>query len=393
MSDRTGSPGSPQGFDVIIIGAGSVGAPLAWQLAAAGLRTLVLDQFASVGQGSNKTAIGGIRATHSDPAKIRICLKSIEIFSTWHERYGDDIKWLQGGYSFVAYREREEQLLKELLSVQHQYGLDIDWYDRETLLEIIPALNPRGLIGGTFSPGDGSASPLRSALAMERQARADGAVFHYNEMVTAILLRNGSVQGVRTDQGAYYSDVVVNAAGPWAREVAALAGVKVPVQPDSHEAGITEPVAHFLDPMIVDIRPVAGSANYYFYQHYTGQIVFCITPYPPIIGTDRRETSVFLPQVARRMLGVMPRLRNIKVRRTWRGLYPMTPDGAPIVGEVEGLRGYINAVGMCGQGYMLGPGLAVYLRQLISGEVDQEAREVLDQLSLKRDFGGEEALK
>jgi sarcosine oxidase subunit beta len=393
MSDRTGSPGPSQGFDVIIIGAGSVGAPLAWQLAAAGLRTLVIDQFASVGQGSNKTAIGGIRATHSDPAKIRICLKSIEIFSTWQERYGDDIKWLQGGYSFVAYREREERLLKELLSVQHQYGLDIEWYDREALLEIIPALNPEGLIGGTFSPGDGNASPLRSALAMERQARADGAVFHYNEKVTAILLSNGSVQGVRTNQGSYYSDVVVNAAGPWAREVAALAGVKVPVQPDSHEAGITEPVAHFLDPMIVDIRPVEGSANYYFYQHHTGQIVFCITPYPPIIGTDRRETSVFLPQVAQRMLGVMPRLRNIKVRRTWRGLYPMTPDGAPIVGEVKGLRGYINAVGMCGQGYMLGPGLAVYLRQLLTGEMDQEAHEVLDQLSLQRDFGGEEALK
>ena len=89
----------------------------------------------------------------------------------------------------------------------------------------------------------------------------------------------------------------------------------------------------------------------------------------------------------------MPRLRNIKVRRTWRGLYPMTPDGAPIVGEVKGLRGYINAVGMCGQGYMLGPGLAVYLRQLLTGEMDQEAHEVLDQLSLQRDFGGEEALK
>lgn len=379
--------------DVIIIGAGSVGAPLAWQLAEAGLRTLVIDRFASVGQGSNKTAIGGIRATHSDPAKIHTCLKSIEIFSTWQARYGDDIGWLQGGYSFVAYREREAELLKDLLCVQKQHGLDIDWYDREVLLEIIPALNPIGLVGGTFSPGDGSASPLRSALAFERQARAYGAAFHYDEFVTEILRDNGAVRGVRTNKGTYQGDVVVNAAGPWAREVAALAGVHVPVQSDSHEAGITEPVAPFLKPMVVDIRPVEGSANYYFYQHHTGQIVFCITPYPPIIGTDRRETSVFLPQVARCMIGIMPRLKNLKARRTWRGLYPMTPDGAPIVGKVEGLVGYINAVGMCGQGYMLGPGLAVYLRQLITGEMDQEARAVLDQLSLYRDFRAEEALK
>jgi sarcosine oxidase subunit beta len=386
-------PGAPKTFDVIVIGAGSVGAPLAWQLAEAGLRTLVVDKFASVGQGSNKTAIGGIRATHSDPAKIRICIKSIEIFSTWQERYGDDIGWLQGGYSFVAYREREERLLKDLLDLQKQYGLNIDWYGRKALLEIIPALNPTRLIGGSFSPGDGSASPLLSALAWERQAKAHGAVFHYNETVTDILVNKGAVRGVRTAKGTFHSGAVVNAAGPWAREVAALAGVKVPVLPDSHEAGVTEPVAPFLKPMIVDIRPVEGSANYYFYQHRTGQIVFCITPYPPIIGTDRRETSVFLPQVSRRMLGIIPRLKNLKVRRTWRGLYPMTPDGAPIVGEVQGLRGYINAVGMCGQGYMLGPGLAVYLRNLITGQMDQDTREVLDLLSLDRDFGEEEALK
>ena len=84
-------------YDTILIGAGSAGTPLAWQLAEAGQKVLVLDQFASAGQGSNKEAIGGIRATHSDPAKIQIGLKSLEIFSTWKETYGDDIGWERGG--------------------------------------------------------------------------------------------------------------------------------------------------------------------------------------------------------------------------------------------------------------------------------------------------------
>jgi sarcosine oxidase, subunit beta len=380
-------------YDVIVIGSGSIGTPLAWQLAQAGLRTMVLDQFASVGQGSNKKAIGGIRATHSDPSKIRICQKSIDIFSHWQERYGDDIGWMQGGYSFVAYRETEEMILKNVLITQKQLGLNIEWYERAALLEIIPALNPEGLIGGTFAPEDGSASPMLSALAFERQARSYGAVFHYNEAVSGLLRQNGRIQGVRTAKGEYYSDIVVNAAGPWAREVAAMAEVEVPVQPDAHEAGITEPVAQFLKPMVVDIRPVEGSSNYYFYQHITGQIVFCITPAPPIVGMDCRETSVFLPQVGQRMLQIMPRLRNIKVRRTWRGLYPNTPDGNPIVGEVPGLQGYINAVGMCGQGYMLGPGLAEYLCQLITGNMDQEAQSIINSLSLSRSFGETEALK
>ncbi len=93
------------------------------------------------------------------------------------------------------------------------------------------------------------------------------------------------------------------------------------------------------------------------------------------------------------MVNLMPRLRNIRVRRTWRGLYPMTPDGSPIVGEVEGVQGYVNAVGMCGQGFMLGPGLAVYLRRLLTQAVDEETQEILDKLSLYRQFAKAEKLK
>ncbi len=380
-------------YDVIIIGAGSVGAPVSFYLARAGLRTCVIDKFASVGQGSNKAAIGGIRATHSDPAKIQICLKSIEIFSTWEERYGDDIEWITGGYSFVAYQKREEKILKDLLEIQKPYGLNIDWLDRDAFLEVVPALNPEGLIGGTFSPDDGSASPMRSALAFYHRAVERGAVFCFNQHVTDILVRSGRVMGVKTDKGVLHSNIVINAAGAWARQVSQMAGMDVPVTPDSHESGITEPVEPFLRPMVVDIRPTEDSANYYFYQHATGQIVFCITPSPPIVGTDRRETSVFLPQVARRMVDLIPRLRYIKVRRTWRGLYPMTPDGFPIVGKEPGLDGFIHAVGMCGQGYMLGPGLGPLLVRVVKDELDEQDIQVLNGLRPNRQFRGQEKLK
>jgi sarcosine oxidase subunit beta len=380
-------------YDVIIIGAGSVGLPTAFFIAQAGLKPLVIDQFASPGQGSNKAAIGGIRATHSAPSKIRICLKSIEIFSTWKETYGDDIEWYQGGYSFVAYGEREEKILKELLRIQQSYGLDIRWLGRDDLLEVIPALNREGLIGGTYSPGDGSASPMLTAHAFYVQAKAQGAEFRFRERVTGIIRRRGRVVGVRTDQGGYATEVVINAAGPWAQGAAQMSGLSVPVVPDSHEAGITEPVARFVEPMVVDIRPAEGSKNYYFYQHGTGALVFCITPEPPIVGTDRRETSTFLPMIGPRMVDLMPKLANIKVRRTWRGLYPMTPDGFPIIGHAKELEGYIYAVGMCGQGYMLGPGVGVLLTNLVQGNLTAEDEETLEALSPYREFGGEEKLK
>ena len=380
-------------YDAIIIGSGSIGLPTAVFLAQAGFKPLVVDQFASPGQGSNKAAIGGIRATHSAPSKIHLCLKSIKVFSTWQETYGDDIEWHEGGYSFVAYRERDERVLKDLLKIQQSYGLDIRWLGRDDLLEVIPDLNPDDLIGGTYSPRDGSASPLLSSHAFYAQARKLGVEFRFRERVTGIIRRRGRVVGVRTDQGGYATETVINAAGPWARPVAQMASLDVPVMPDSHEAGITEPVERFLEPMVVDIRPAGGSKNYYFYQHGPGPIVFCITPEPPIVGTDRRETSVFLPMIARRMVDLMPKLTNIKVRRTWRGLYPMTPDGFPIVGRARELEGYIYAVGMCGQGYMLGPGVGVLLTHLVQDDLTSLEKEILDELSPYREFGAEEKLK
>jgi sarcosine oxidase subunit beta len=379
--------------DAIVIGAGSVGVPAAWAMARSGLSVLVVDRFASPGQGSNKAAIGGIRATHSDPAKIRLCLRSLDIAKAWQATYGDDIEWSTGGYSFVAYTAREEKTLKTLLVTQKKYGLDIDWHDADGLLETIPSLASGGLRGGTFSPGDGHCSPLLFGHAIYEQAKRAGVEFHFGEPVTAIDVTSGQVRGLSTEKGSYAAPVVVNAAGAWANEVGRLVGIDHPVRPDSHEGGVTEPVARFLRPMVVDIRPAPGSANYYFFQLATGQIVFCITPNPSIWGFDRCETSAFLPMVARRMVDLMPCLANLRVRRTWRGLYPMTPDGSPLVGWSREVRGYLAAVGMCGQGFMLGPGLGELLDRVVRGELAPEDTEILTLLSAYRVFGGQEMLK
>ncbi len=325
-------------------------------------------------------------------------MRTLEILKSWQQMYGEDIEWNTGGYVFVAYREREEKILKDLLVIQKQYGLNIDWLDRAQMLDLLPDLNrdvhaESGLVGGTFSPDDGHCSTLLTLHAFYDHARACGAEFHFDEPLTGIDVVGGRVVGVRTPHGRYGADVVINAAGAEADEVARLVGLNVPVRPDSHEAAITEPVARFLNPMVVDIRPAPGSTNYYFYQHYTGQIIFCITPSPNIWGTDKRETSDFLPMISRRMIDLMPRLANIRVRRTWRGLYPMTPDGSPLVGWARELDGFIQAVGMCGQGFMLGPGLGELLTRMVQRRITEDDKETLAILSPYREFKGMEKLK
>jgi len=380
-------------FDSIIIGAGSVGVPSALALARDGVKVLVIDDTPSAGQGQNKKAIGGIRATHTAPAKIHLCLDSIKIFSTWEEKYGDDIEWFQGGYTFVAYDESLEQLMQENLVIQKKAGLEIDWVNKEKIQDLVPGIVARDLRGGTYSPEDGNASPLKSIYAFYRQSLVEGAEYRFKEKVNSIITENGITKGIKTNKGVYEAETVINAAGTGAKTVGAMVGLDLPVYPDSHESGISEPVKKFIDPLVVDLRPGTGTKNFYFYQNQEGKFILCLTPDPIIPGTNEMETSAFLPQVAERIVQLIPRTKHLKMRRTWRGLYPMSPDGSPIVGKVEDLKGYLNAVGMCGQGYMLGPGLGELINRLVQDKLTAKDNQTLIELSLYRDFGKVEKLK
>jgi sarcosine oxidase, subunit beta len=354
-------------YDVIVVGAGSVGNPTACQLSQAGLSVLVIDRRSSAGQGENKTAIGGVRATHSDPGKISIGKESISIFSTWEKEHGFNIDWKPGGYCFPVYDERIEKTLISLLPIQKQYGLKIDWVSPQEIMEIIPGVNTEGLRGGTYSPDDGQVSSILAPVAFQREALSYGADYHFNEKVIGYLREGNKITGVVTDKNSYSSCWVILATGADAAEHGALLGFDIPVTPDSHEAGISAPIEHFLTPLIVDLRPgpEGKTSNFYFGQNREGQIIFCYTPKDLFVGTNRENRSEFLPVLAARMIALIPKFQHLLIRRTWRGCYPMTPDGVPIIDYAPGLEGLILAVGMCGQGLMLGPGIGKNITAMI----------------------------
>ena len=380
-------------FDVIVVGAGSIGVPTALALAEAGLRTVVLDAAASLGQGAHKAAIGGVRATHGDAAKVRIGRESVDTFRHWHELYGDDIEWVTSGYAFVAYRPDEASMLRALALRQRSVGLDVEWLDGDALHGRVPALVRDGLLGGTFAPGDGHCSTLKAGHAMASAARRAGATFRFGERVHALTRHGDAVAGVRTEHGTYQAPVVVNAAGASAPALVRDVGEALPVVSELHEAGITESVAPFLGPLVVDLRPGPGSSNVYAYQTRNGQVVFCLTPDPPLVGDGDPETSVFLPLVARRLLALLPRLRHARVRRTWRGAYPMTPDGSPLVGWSDRVQGLVHATGMCGQGFMLGPGIGTLVARMVRGELRDDDQDTLAAWRPQRAFEGAEVLR
>jgi len=376
-------------YDVIVIGAGSVGVPTAYFLAKEGLKVLCLDSHASSGQGQNKAAIGGVRATHSDPAKITICKKSLEIFSTWKETTGSDIGWKPGGYCFPIYTEGDEKTMRDMLPIQKKFQLNINWVDPEGIARAVPGINMNGLRGGTLSPEDGQVSPLMAIESFTREAKTLGAMFHYREQVNKLNMEENSVSGVVTDKATYSADKIVNAAGADATAICEMAGFSIPVVPDSHEAGITSPVRPFLPPLVVDIRQGSEgmTKNFYFGQVESGQIIFCYTPLKPMLGQDRRETSEFMPIIARRLVSLIPRLKGLTVRRLWRGLYPMTPDGVPFIGKAPGVENMYLAIGMCGQGFMMGPGVGYNLAQHIAKGRPAMDKEIYELLSPIRNLG------
>ncbi len=380
-------------YDAVIIGAGSVGTILSYWLARKGLKVAVIEKNASAGRGEHRAAIGGVRATHSDPAKIKIGLRSLEFLRRLEPEFGFDVDYVEGGYLFPAYSEATAAKLKSLLAAQQKLGLEIGWIGPDEVAQLVPGIRKEGLLGGTYSPHDGHLSPLKLARAFYRMALSAGVDFYFRTTVTGFVVRKGRVAEIKTDGPWFSAGMLVNAAGSGAREVGLLLGTDLPVVPDAHEAGVTEPVERFFYPMVVDIEPTAHSENYYFYQDPEGSVLFCITPKPKRLGATKASTSEFLPMVVPRLLRICPRLRYLRVRRVWRGMYPGTPDDRPIVGFDRRVEGVFHAVGMCGQGLMLGPGLGQLVADKLVGELAPEDEDVFELLSPYRDFTAQELLR
>ncbi|MCL2064512.1 MAG: FAD-binding oxidoreductase [Candidatus Cloacimonetes bacterium] len=379
-------------FDVIVIGAGSVGVPAVMSLSKDKKKILCIDNMSSAGQVNNKRAIGGVRATHSIFGKFKVCQRSIEILSTWKELYGDDIGWLSNGYSFPAYTEVIEKFLLSLVNERSTLGLNISYVKPDEYQKLVPGILMEGLRGATYSPEDGSCSPLLTCNAMFFKSIEYGAKYAFNEIVLDVKYDN-SVFVVQTNKNKYSSEYLINASGNNAKTISEMLGFECPVVPDSHEAAITEPVKRFFGPMVVDLREDMDSKNFYFYQNNEGQVIFCLTPEPLIYGVDSDATSEFLPLCAKRLLKVYPRLTALKIRRQWRGQYPMTPDASPIIGHYDENKKFIQAVGMCGQGFMMGPGLGELLNRIVNNNLTEDDLRTLKSFEPRRDFTKGEEIK
>ncbi len=348
---------------VVIVGGGVVGTSAAFHLAEAGVSDVLLLEQAELGSGSTVRAAGGFRAQFSDELNIAIALRSIAAFEAFADRPGWDIGLHQDGYLFLLTDEGDVELFQRNAELQRANGVPTEWLSPEHARERSPIVSVDDVLGATYCALDGHASPESVVQGYASGARAHGAIIRTGVGVTGIRTAAGRVTGVITDDGVVDTDTVVCTAGAWSREVAAMAGVELPVTPVLRPVWYTEPVPDLPRglPMTVDF-----STGFYFHPEGPGLLFGMADPDQPP-GFDQRMRDGWLERVGEVMERRAPAMLEMGVAGGWTGFYEVTPDHNALIGRAEEVDGFVYGTGFSGHGFLQSPAVGEILRDLVLG--------------------------
>lgn len=354
-----------QAADVVIIGGGIVGSSVAYHLTEAGCKNVVMvERETRQGLGSTGKSMGGVRAQFATEINIRMSLYSIPFFARFEEATGHPSGYKPHGYLFVATSARHLDYLRANSARQTALGLrGVQLLAAEDVVRMVPQLRAGDIVGGSFCQTDGFVDPHSVMAGFTARAIENGATLWRGAEVTAIDVENGEVARVRTTQGDFSTRVVVNAAGPWAAEVARLAGVDLPVEPFRRMLVPTEPFPDLPDPlpMVIDM-----SNGFHFRREGVGLLLAWPDP-DETPGYKANFDPAFVEKILTRAADRVPAFVDLAVnpKRCWAGLYEMTPDHHAVIGQAPEVRGFFLANGFSGHGVMHSPATGRIVAELI----------------------------
>lgn len=352
--------------EVVIIGGGCMGASLAYNLTMVGVTDVVIvEREPLLGMGSTGRNAGGVRHQFANKANIQLSIESIRLFESFQERVGYEIDFHQDGYLFLVSKEEDLNDFRRNVELQRGLGVEVDIITPSEATRLAPGLEVEGVIAATFCARDGIADPGGVTLGFAKAAQMAGVEIYRETEVTAIRLNGNRVSGVETTRGAISSPIIVNAAGPFAREIGKMARLDIPVLPYRRHIFITEPLmnrSQFPDNriMVIDFE-----TTFYFHREGPG-ILFGMSDKDEEPGYVTTVNWEFLEEVTRIAVKRLPGLSEAAVAHSWAGLYEVTPDAMPIIspaGEIEGLY-LIN--GFSGHGFQHSPAAGRVLAELIT---------------------------
>ena len=371
--------------DVIVVGGGVVGASAAYHLAqAGGGSVLLLERAERLGTGSTGACAGGFRHQFGSRINVLLSIEAIRMITSFTEEHGLPLDVAQDGYLFLISSEAAWDDFLKTAEMQRSLGVAVEVLDPREASDLIPGISTDGMIGATFGPNDGIADPSGLTEGYATLARRAGARIETGTEVHSIRVNDGRTVGVATGKGDISAPVVVNAAGAWAGRLAATAGIDLPLEPIPRHIVVTAgfPAAPGRRTLVVDV-----ASSFYFHREGPGVLMGMGSPTErPSFDTSVDERFIadeLLPTAVR----VFPPLEDAGVSSAWAGLYEMTPDRHPIIGEAPGVSGLFLATGFSGHGFQHAPVVGRILAELI---VDGAAKTVdVSPLGLERfDEGG-----
>jgi sarcosine oxidase subunit beta len=304
---------------------------------------------------------GGVRAQWSTPTMIRLARRSLQLCERFAVEMGVNVWFRRGGYLFLAPDRTELARVERSAAVQRREGLRTRVVGRAEALDLVPELDGSRFVAGSWNPDDGVVFPWPFLWGYAARAQALGVRVRTFTRVTGLELAGRRIAAVRTERGRVACETVVNAAGAWSRQVAALAGVALPNRPVRHEILATEPLKPWLGPLV----SLLGT-GLYFSQTQRGEIVGGVGDPEEPEGLSQGSTLRFLARFARAATALCPVLGGVQVVRQWAGLYDVTPDNNPILGPA-GPENFLQLSGFVGHGFMMAPAVAELYADLLAG--------------------------
>ncbi len=342
----------PRSADVVIIGGGVVGCSIAYHLARRGHRDVLVLERETVGSGTTSKAAGGIRVQFPTETEIRFSLDAIRTFTSFQEEFGVDIGYRKIGYLFLITDEADRHGFETRIALQRSLGADVRMITPKDAQAMVPALRVDDLIAAVWGPDDGMAGPAEVTNGFARRARELGARIVEGVMVTGIDVPGGHVRGVRTTTDTVAARVVVNAAGPTARRIAALAGVDIPVLPRRRHIYFTEPFPEIPGP----IPLVTDRGSGFYFRKEMEQVLLSAGDVQDIgEDFDVPMDPGMVAQAVQKAIDRVPVLESARIAGGWAGLRPLTPDDHAIIGWAPGVENFFLAVGFGGHGFQHSP--------------------------------------